>query len=279
MLFERNSIPASNTNPQSHGPETSVTSPEGWLDAGAEGIPEDGSGNVSGAVSGVCSVITRHTVPVGAGKPHRGAQPPPGAGRIAENVHRYTVNNVIAYLRGTARAKNIVDVDGVGYLVHCATPLVPGTDVELHVHTQVRDDAITLYGFADQNEKTVFEALTKVTGVGPTSALLLLAGLGAGGVVDAIGRRDAKMLSSVKGIGGKVAEKILTLIKLPETLTVTNHDPRTAEIVAALVSLGFDRKIALDAADTALRAAGDGADEARILADAINHAQNKKAQS
>lgn len=230
-------------------------------------------------MAGLCSVITRHTVPVGAGKPHRDAQPPPDAGRIAENARRHTVRDVIAYLRGTARAKNIVDVDGVGYLVHCATPLVAGTDVELHIHTQVRDDAIALYGFADQNEKTVFEALTKVTGVGPTSALALLAGLGAGGIVDAIHRRDTKMLSSVKGIGGKVAEKIITLVNLPETLTVTNHDPRTAEIVAALVSLGFDRKTALDAADTALRAAGDGADEARILADAINHAQSKKAQS
>jgi len=200
-----------------------------------------------------------------------------GAGRIAENLDRDTVRCVIAYLRGTARARNIVDVNGVGYLVHCAAPLVVGADVELHIHTQVREDAIALYGFTGEDEKRVFEALIKVTGVGPTSALALLAGLGAAGVVDAVARRDTKALSSVKGIGGKVAEKIITLIKLPDGVTPSGANPSN-EIVTLLQSLGYDRTTSVEAARRAgeTSAARGGLDEAQLLAEAIKHAQEGK---
>lgn len=185
---------------------------------------------------------------------------------------------MIAYLRGTARTKNIVDVDGVGYLVHCAVPLTAGTDVELHVHTQVREDAITLYGFATDDEKRVFEALVKVTGVGPTSALLLLSGLGAGGVVAAVQRRDIKTLSSVKGIGAKVAEKIVTLIKLPEDIGGEDGENQNEEIVNLLQSLGYDRSTSVNAARKAVEtsATHGGLDEAQLLAQAIKHAQEGK---
>lgn len=246
--------------------------------AGRSGLIRPVGGRV-GARTGAFRVRIRRHGPHRAGQPRKttqGCANPSGTGRIAENAAPHTIRDVIAYLRGTARARNIVDVDGVGYLVHCATPLVTGANVELHVHTQVRDDAITLYGFASETEKAVFEALTKVTGVGPTSALALLAGLGAGGVVDALRRRDTKALSSVKGIGAKVAEKIVTLANLPDSLTAETQDPRTGEIVTVLVSLGFDRKIALEAVAEAIAAAGDGDDEARVLTDAINHAQNRK---
>lgn len=199
-------------------------------------------------------------------------------GRIAENPGRDTVMDVIAYLRGTARTKNIVDVDGVGYLVHCAAPLTAGEEVELHVHTQVREDAITLYGFATEDEKRVFEALVKVTGVGPTSAMLLLSGLGAGGVVDAVQRRDTKTLSSVKGIGAKVAEKIITLIKLPEGIDAPDGTNQNGEIALLLQSLGYDRGTSVEAARKASEtsAANGGFDEARLLAEAIKFAQEGK---
>jgi len=184
---------------------------------------------------------------------------------------------VIAYLRGTARAKNIVDVDGVGYLVHCVAPLATGAHVELHIHTQVREDAITLYGFIAEDEKRVFEALVKVTGIGPTSALALLAGLGAAGVVDAVARRDTKALSSVKGIGGKVAEKIITLVNLPDDIASSAANPSN-EIVTLLQSLGYDRSTSVEAARKAgeTSAASGGLDEAQFLAEAIKHAQEGK---
>jgi holliday junction DNA helicase RuvA len=185
---------------------------------------------------------------------------------------------VIAYLRGTARAINIVDVDGVGYLVHCVAPLVTGADVELHIHTQVREDAITLYGFANEDEKRVFEALVKVTGVGPSSALLLLSGLGAGGVAGAVHRRDIKTLSSVKGVGAKVAEKIITLMKLPDGVGALSGSAQNDEIVTLLQSLGYDRSTSVEAARKAVESSSerDGLDEAQLLAEAIKHAQEGK---
>jgi len=187
---------------------------------------------------------------------------------------------VIAHLRGTALSKNVVDVGGVGYLVHCPAPLVAGEIVELHVHTQVREDAITLYGFAGEDDKRVFEALVKVSGVGPTSALALLSGLGAAGVVDAVQRRDTKTLSSVKGIGGKVAEKIVTLAKLPEGIAGNAADAQGSEIAQLLQSLGYDRGTSVDAARKAAEtsAANGGYDEARLLAEAIKYAQDGKAR-
>lgn len=202
-----------------------------------------------------------------------------GTGRIAENFGPDTIPTVIAYLRGTARAKNIVDVDGVGYLVHCATPLTVGTAVEIHVHTQVREDAISLYGFTTEDEKRVFEALVKVTGVGPTSALALLSGLGAGGIADAVTRRDTKALSSVKGIGAKVAEKIVTLINLPDGLAGGENTEN--EISALLQTLGYDRSTSIDAARKARETSATNGepDEAQLLAEAIRHAQEGKART
>lgn len=185
------------------------------------------------------------------------------------------MSDVIAYLRGTARTRNIIDVDGVGYLVHCVTPMTAGASVELHIHTQVREDAITLYGFATDDEKRVFEALVKVTGVGPSSALLLLSGLGSGGVAAAVQRRDTKTLSSVKGIGAKVAEKIITLIKLPDDINGSGGESQNSELVNLLQSLGYDRSTSVEAArraDETSRANG-GFDEAQLLAQAIKHAQ------
>lgn len=177
---------------------------------------------------------------------------------------------MIAYLRGVARSPRILDVDGVGYLVHCPAPLRVGDEVELHVHTQVRDDAITLFGFIDDADKAIFEALIKVTGVGPSSALALIAGLGADAIAAAVQRKDAKTLTQVRGVGAKVAEKIVTLINLP---TGAGADPRLADLVAALTGLGFDRRIAVDAAARTIDEAAPECNDGDLLAQAITSAQ------
>jgi len=180
------------------------------------------------------------------------------------------VGEVIAYLRGTARSPRILDVDGVGYLLSCVTPMIVGEEVELLVHTQVREDAITLYGFTSEDEKVLFEALIKVTGVGPANAMTLLGGLGPNALVDAIRRRDIKTITSVKGVGAKLAEKIVTLVSLPAGL---NEDGRVTELVKALTGLGYERARATDAATRALEESATGADEAGVLTAAIALAQ------
>jgi Holliday junction DNA helicase RuvA len=173
---------------------------------------------------------------------------------------------MIGYLRGTARGARVVEVGGVGYVVSCPQPLTAGELTELHVVTVVREDAINLYGFSTEEERGVFEALTKVTGVGPSIALALIGGLGTAAIADAVRRRDLKALGGVKGVGAKVAEKIVTLCKLPEG---TGGEGRGQELVKALTGLGFERPIATEAVRTALDDEGEDATEATLLTAAI----------
>lgn len=173
---------------------------------------------------------------------------------------------MIGYLRGTARSGRVIDVGGVGYVVHCPHALNEGEVTELHVFTVVREDAINLYGFTAEEEREVFEALVKVTGVGPSIALALIGGLGTAAIADAVRRRDVKALSGVKGVGAKVAEKIVTLCKLPEG---AGSSGREQELVKAITGLGFDRTNAADAVRVALEEEGEDATEATLLTAAI----------
>jgi Holliday junction DNA helicase RuvA len=170
---------------------------------------------------------------------------------------------MIGYLHGIVRPNKIIDVGGVGYLVHCSHTLPVGTVVELFISTQVREDSFTLYGFINVEDKTMFESLLKVTGVGPTAAMLLIGQLGNVAVADAIRRRDVKLLSSVKGIGAKVAEKIVTLCKVPDG---TPSNPKSQEICEVLVTLGWDRNTAWQASDDAVVNNPDASEEELIAA-------------
>lgn len=177
---------------------------------------------------------------------------------------------MIGYLKGKARGARILDVAGVGYVVACPEPLTAGEETELHVVTVVREDAINLYGFTTEDERTVFEALTKVTGVGPNIALALLAGLGAATVTDAVRRKDPNGLAGVRGVGPKVAEKIVTLCKLPDGI---GGSIKEQELVRAVTGLGFDRVAAANAVRKALDEHGDDSPESTLLTEAINYAK------
>ena len=176
---------------------------------------------------------------------------------------------MIGYLSGRAAAGSLVLVGGVGYLVHTPHPLPVGTDVELWIHTAVRETDISLYGFSTAAERDLFDCLTKVTGVGPKVALALLS-LGAGTVVTAIRDGDARTLAKAPGIGVKKAQGLLTAVNLPADLTdalATSSDP-LAELVDALTALGFDAGSARTALETA---AADGiGDESTLMRRAMS---------
>lgn len=176
---------------------------------------------------------------------------------------------MIGYLRGVSRGGGIVDVGGVGYLVRTVQDLPAGDEVELHVHTQVREDAITLFGFAEDRERALFETLLRVNGVGAGTVLALLRSLGSSGLVDAIRRKDAKALAAVKGVGPKLADKIILLTSLPDTGA---GDTRTGDVIAALTSLGWDRQAATGAATAAVASCGEEADDSALVAAAISFA-------
>lgn len=127
---------------------------------------------------------------------------------------------MIGYIAGKFLATEdnsiIVDAGGVGYSVlvpaKVATGLTPGAAVELFIHTNLRENALELFGFQTLWEKKVFQALTSVSGVGPRTALAVLGGLDPETVLAAIVREDRATLTSVSGIGKKTAERLLVEI-------------------------------------------------------------------
>lgn len=112
----------------------------------------------------------------------------------------------------------IVDVGGVGYLVRATTGVIQAAvrepeQVTVHVHTNVREDAIQLYGFASHAEQQVFERLTSLQGVGPKVAIGILSSISPRDIQRATLTEDVALLQSVPGVGPKVARRIVTELK------------------------------------------------------------------
>lgn len=129
---------------------------------------------------------------------------------------------MIAFLRGSLLEKHpnqvIVDVQGVGYDVVIPVSTfsalgAPGTEVQLRIHTHVREDAISLFGFLTPNEKLMFEKLIGVSGIGPKLAITVLSGLPIGELVGAIRGNQLEVLVRIPGVGKKTAERIVLELK------------------------------------------------------------------
>ncbi len=125
---------------------------------------------------------------------------------------------MIAHLRGILLAKHpqqaIIEAGGVGYDVVISIPTftalpAEGVEVALHIHTQVREDTLALYGFLDRAEKRIFERLITVSGVGPKLAVTILSGLTAERLVTALRAQDHATLTLIPGVGKKLAERLV----------------------------------------------------------------------
>jgi Holliday junction DNA helicase RuvA len=129
---------------------------------------------------------------------------------------------VIARLAGQVAEKGddraVIDVGGVGYLVHLSagtlSALPPtGERVVLRIHTNVSQDAISLYGFLDEDEERVFHALLSVSRVGPKAAQNILSGISPRELAAAVAHGDVARMSQVKGVGKKTAERLVVELK------------------------------------------------------------------
>jgi holliday junction DNA helicase RuvA len=168
--------------------------------------------------------------------------------------------DMIAHLRGKLLVKHpnqaIVDVAGVGYDVTITIPTYselpgPGSEVALHIHTHVREDAIALYGFLRIAEKSLFEKLLTVSGIGPKLAITILSGMPADEMVNAIRGGDVARLTRIPGIGKKTAERMVLELrdKLPPTaagaeVSVPALNAVEEDVISALVNLGYQRPAA-----------------------------------
>jgi holliday junction DNA helicase RuvA len=187
---------------------------------------------------------------------------------------------VIAHLRGTIFEKQpnrvVVEAAGVGYDV--AVPLSTfyglgdtGTAIALRIHTHVREDALSLYGFATVLEQQLFERLIGVSGIGPKVALAVLSGIEPPELVRAIERGDVARLTAIPGVGKKTSERIVLELKdrLPRVpiaaasaeAAVPDTPVMRDDLLSALTNLGYHRPLAEKAVDAAIRARPDGSFE------------------
>jgi Holliday junction DNA helicase RuvA len=164
--------------------------------------------------------------------------------------------NMIGQLRGklTDRRPNqvMVDVAGVGYLVQIplSTFSVLGglnSDVTLLIHTHVREDQFTLYGFLTAREKQIFEMLLLVSGVGPSLALKTLSGMRISELLPAIRNSDLALLERIPGIGKKTAERIVVelrdkaaMLEPAEAGRPAARSPLESDVASALLNLGYE---------------------------------------
>ncbi len=169
----------------------------------------------------------------------------------------------IARLRGVVDERGtdwlIVDVGGVGIRVLAPVTTVstlgaPGRDVLLHTHLHLREDSLTLYGFATVEELQVFQMLISVAGVGPKGALAILSAMGVDELAGAVAAGDVERLRRIPGIGQKTASRLVLELKnrleAPAVATPVSEAARDVEIVSALVSLGYSQAEAAAAADS-----------------------------
>lgn len=191
---------------------------------------------------------------------------------------------MISFLVGTIEEKYentvVVDVNGVGYeLTVSNNTLVSlpqtGETVKVLTYMAVREDGVYLYGFANREEKDLFLKLTTVSGVGPKMAIGILSGLNLSDLSIAIMREDVSLLSKIKGLGKKTAERICLELKdkistgaLPlETGLIQEYDEDAVNIATdTLISLGINKN---EAYKLARSYAGEGVSAEEIISKAL----------
>jgi Holliday junction DNA helicase RuvA len=179
----------------------------------------------------------------------------------------------------------VIDVNGVGYLVHCSARTLQalpaaGQPVTLAIETHVREDQIRLFGFLADVEREWFRLLQTVQGVGTRVALAVLSTLTPGDLASAIALRDKTAVARTPGVGPKVAERIVTELK-DKAPAYSDVDPAVirlsgavedkraprpiADAVSALVNLGYGQPQAAAAVAAAARSVGDEADVSSLI--------------
>jgi Holliday junction DNA helicase RuvA len=195
---------------------------------------------------------------------------------------------MIAFIRGIVQAVShdhvVVDIGSVGLTATCTAPtalsLRVGDRVELLTSMVIRDDGWTLYGFVDADERTIFEQVQTVTGIGPRIALAVLSTLSPDEVRNAIASDDLNALTKIPGIGRKGAQRLV--LELKDKLgVITGSAPARAaanpvgwlaSVTAGLVSLGWSQREAESAADSIIPLAeqyGDSPDIGALLKAAL----------
>ena len=174
----------------------------------------------------------------------------------------------------------VIDCHGVGYLINISlntyTRLAGKENCRLHTHLVVREDALILYGFAEESERSIFQQLISVSGIGPNTARLILSSLTPDEVTDAIVNEKVKVLQNIKGIGGKSAMRLIVDLKdkmfkdapVREILG-SPYNTNKAEALSALVMLGFTKALAEKAIDKVIKTEGPAVTVEHLVKNAL----------
>ena len=169
----------------------------------------------------------------------------------------------------------LVENNGIGYEIICSASALARMNEKkeggLYTYTQVKEDGISLFGFDTMEEKKMFLKLISVSGVGAKMGITVLGGMRLRELALAIATSDVKMLSSVKGLGKKTAERII--VELREKVSADNSEPLPSDVVpafsgsdaenavTALMSLGYNRVTAVKAVNSALSAGASSVED------------------
>ena len=188
---------------------------------------------------------------------------------------------MIAFLRGRLLSKSpnraIVECGGVGYDVTISvatfTSLPPeGAEARLHIYTHVREDQFALFGFAELDEKRLFEKLLTISLIGPKLAITVLSGIDAARLVTAIRASDRATLESIPRVGKKTVERIILELKdklddmaVAPSAAASSMGPAGDDALSALVNLGYARSVAQRAIETAIAKQPAAAENFEVL--------------
>jgi holliday junction DNA helicase RuvA len=182
---------------------------------------------------------------------------------------------MIAYIEGKIAELDptytILDIHGVGYQIFISLntfEALKGIEhIKLFTHQHIKEDANTLYGFISARDKKLFLDLISISGVGPSTGLMILSSLSVEEIQRAIVNEEVKIIQSVKGIGAKTAQRIILELKdkmkkegiLANATTPASatHNTTRNEALQALVTLGINKNTAEKTVDTILKQAGD----------------------
>ena len=175
---------------------------------------------------------------------------------------------MITHIKGKLIKKTpthvVIDVNGIGYEVKISlqtSSLINEENCQLFTHLSIKEDSHTLYGFYEENERSLFRHLISVSGVGPSTAQVILSTYNSEEIIQHITSADVKAIQSVKGIGAKSAQRIIIDLKdkvakgiTTSDLIFENTDNRIKdEALSALMALGFAKKLAENKINKVLR--------------------------
>ena len=182
---------------------------------------------------------------------------------------------MIAFLKGRLAHKEptfvMIDVNGIGYHVHISlqtySEIKDQENVFLYTHLSIREDAHVLFGFSNEAEKKLFQQLISVNGIGPSTAIVMLSYMNAQELKTAIVQENTAALQSIKGIGGKTAQRVIIELKdklkkesweeTTPSVSAGPHNTIRKEALSALLTLGLPKAVAEKSIDTVLKKSGN----------------------